>query len=126
LYVGDAGNNRVLQFLKPAAVVNAATYQASVPVARGSLATLFGGALSTDTAAISSTTWPVVAANRQLVINDDLESPLYYVGASQVNFQVPSNAPLGTVRVAVRTADTKELARVQRECAARVGTRADF
>jgi uncharacterized protein (TIGR03437 family) len=109
LYVGDAGNNRVLQFLKPAAVVNAATYQAGVPVARGSLATLFGGALSTDTVAISSTTWPVLAANRQVVINDDLAAPLYYIGASQVNFQVPSNAPLGTVRVAVRTADTKEL-----------------
>jgi len=109
LYVGDSGNNRVVQFLKPAAVVNAATYQASVPVARGSLATLFGGALSTDTAAISSTTWPVFAANRQLVINDDLAAPLYYVGPLQVNFQVPSNAPLGTVRVAVRTADTNEL-----------------
>ena len=45
LYVGDAGNNRVLQFLKPAAVVNAATYQGSVPVARGSLASLFGNAI---------------------------------------------------------------------------------
>ena len=44
--MGDAGNNRVLQFLKAAAVVNAATYQASVPVAQGSLATLFGGGLT--------------------------------------------------------------------------------
>jgi uncharacterized protein (TIGR03437 family) len=109
LYVGDAGNNRVVQFLKPAAVVNAATYQGSVPVARGSLAALFGNALSVDTATVSATTWPTFAANRQLVINDDLPAPLYYVGPSQVNFQVPSNAPLGSVRIAVRTAGTGEL-----------------
>src|ERR1039457_7265795 len=45
LYVGDAGINRVAQFLKAASVVNAATYQAGVPVAQGSVATLFGGGL---------------------------------------------------------------------------------
>jgi uncharacterized protein (TIGR03437 family) len=109
LYVGDAGNNRTLQFLKPAAVVNAATYQSSVPVARGSLAALFGNALSADTVTVSATAWPAIAANRQLVINDDLQAPLYYVGSLQVNFQVPSNAPLGSVRIAVRLADTGEL-----------------
>jgi len=109
LYAGDAGNNRVVQFLKPAAVVNAATYQGGVPVARGSLASLFGNGLSTDSVLISSTTWPTFAVNRQLVINDDLAAPLYYVGPSQINFQVPSNAPLGSVRIAVRTAGTGEL-----------------
>ena len=109
LYVGDAGNNRVVQFLKAAAVVNAATYQASVPVAQGSLATLFGGGLASDTVTISATTWPKTAANRQLVINDDLQAPIYYIGPKQVNFQVPSNAPLGSARIAVRTADTGEL-----------------
>src|ERR1019366_7454201 len=109
LYVGDTGNNRVVHFLKAASVVNAATYQASVPVAQGSLATLFGGGLTADTVTVSSTTWPRTAANRQLVVNDDLQSPIYYIGPTQVNFQVPSNAPLGASRIAVRTADTGEL-----------------
>ena len=109
LYVGDVGNSRVAHFLKAAAVVNAATYQASVPVAQGSLASLFGGGLSTDTVLVSATTWPRTAANRQLVINDDLQAPIYYMGPTQVNFQVPSNAPLGTTRIAIRTADTGEL-----------------
>lgn len=110
LYVGDAGNSRVVQFLKAAVVVNAATYQTSVPVAQGSLASLFGGGLTKgDTVTVSATTWPKTAANRQLVINDDLQAPIYYIGPTQVNFQVPSNAPLGTVRIAVRTADTGEL-----------------
>jgi uncharacterized protein (TIGR03437 family) len=109
LYVGDSGNSRVLQFLKSASVVNAATFQSSVPVGQGSLATLFGGGLATDTATITASTWPKSAANRQLVINDDLASPIYYIGATQVNFQVPSSAPIGTDRIAVRTNDTGEL-----------------
>ena len=51
---------------------------------------------------------PKTAANRQLVVNDDLQAPIYYIGPTQVNIQVPSNAPLGTARLAVRTADTGE------------------
>ena len=47
--------------------------------------------------------------NRQVVVNDDLQAPIYYMGPAQVNFQVPSNSPLGTDRIAVRTADTGEL-----------------
>jgi len=109
MYVGDSGNNRVVQFLKAATVVNAATFQASVPVAQGSLASLFGSGLATDTATISATTWPRSVVNRQLVINDELQAPIYYMGPGQANFQVPSNAPLGSDRLAVRTADTGEL-----------------
>jgi uncharacterized protein (TIGR03437 family) len=109
LYVGDTGNSRVLHFLKSIAAVNGATYQASVPVGQGSLATLFSKGLSGDTVTVSSTTWPKTAANRQLVVNDDLQAPIYYIGPTQVNFQVPSNAPLGAARIAVRTADTGEL-----------------
>ena len=56
------GNNRVVQFLKPAAVVNAATFQASVPVAQGGLASLFGAGLAGDTSTVSATTWPTTAA----------------------------------------------------------------
>ena len=109
LYVGDAGNHRVLQFLKPAAVVNAATFQASVPVAPGGLATLFSNGLAAGKTIISATTWPRTVANRQLVINEGLMAPIYYIDGNQVNFQVPSNAPAGANRIAVRLADTEEL-----------------
>jgi uncharacterized protein (TIGR03437 family) len=109
LYVGDAGNNRVVQFLKPAAVVNAATFQASVPVAQGGLASLFGAGLVGNSSTVSATTWPASLLNRQVVINDQLQAPIYYIGPGQANFQVPSNSPLGTDRIAVRTADTGEL-----------------
>ena len=57
LYVGDVGNNRVLQFLKPGVVVNAATYQEGVPVGQGSLADLFGTALAASTVTSSTPPW---------------------------------------------------------------------
>ena len=109
LYVADAGNHRVVQYLKPATVVNAATFQSSVPVSPGALATLFSNGLANNTTLISATTWPTSASNRQLVINDQLAAPIYYIDSGQVNFQVPSNAPSGQNRIAVRVADTGEL-----------------
>jgi len=109
LYVGDAGNHRLVQFLKPAAVVNAATFQASVPVAPGGLASLFSNGLASDKTIISATSWPVTVSNRQLVINEGLPAPIYYMDANQVNFQMPSNTPVGANRIAVRAADTGEL-----------------
>jgi uncharacterized protein (TIGR03437 family) len=109
LYVGDTGNSRALQFLKSASTVNAATFQASVALAQGALASLFGNGLATDTAVISDTTWPRTVVNRQIVFNDQLQAPIYYMGPKQANFQIPSNAAVGTNRIAVRTADTGEL-----------------
>lgn len=109
LYVGDVGNNRVMHFLKNAVVVNAATFQTGVPVARGGLATLGGGGLVNGSATASGTSWPTTLLNRQIVINGQLAAPIYYMGQNQANFQVPSNAPLGTVPIAVITNDTSEL-----------------
>ena len=109
LYVGDSGNNRVVQFLKGAAVVNAATFQASVPVGQGGLASLFGPGLADHPETATTAPWPSTLANRQVIVNDNIVAPLYYLGPAQSNFQVPSNAPLGTTRIAVRTADTAEL-----------------
>lgn len=110
LYVADAGNNRVLHFLKPATAVNAATMLPGTPVARGSLATLFGQSLLTDVSAtMASSDWPKAMLNRELVLSDQLTAPIYYIDSRQANFQVPSNAPSGAQQVAVRVADTGEL-----------------
>jgi uncharacterized protein (TIGR03437 family) len=109
LYVTDAGNHRVVQFLKPAVVVNAATYLANVPVAPGSIATLYSPGLVSETTKVDATTWPTTVSNRQVVINDQLTAPFYYIDNKQTNFQVPSNTPIGSNRIAVRVADTGEL-----------------
>jgi len=109
LYIGDAGNSRIVQFLRTGTVVNAATYQGSVPIGQGALATLFGGNLASDKAAAGAVPWPGALLNRQIVVNDEIVAPLYFAGPGQVNFQMPSNAPLGSARIAVRLADTGEL-----------------
>jgi uncharacterized protein (TIGR03437 family) len=109
LYVGDTGNHRVLQFLKVGAVVNAATFQAGLPIAPGSIATMGGSGLATSTSQATGTTWPTTMVDRQVILNDQLASPLFFVGLNQINFQIPSSAALGSNRIAVRLADTGEL-----------------
>jgi uncharacterized protein (TIGR03437 family) len=99
----------VAQFLKPASVENAATGQANIAVAPGSIAALFGNGLASGQIAISNSTWPAAALNRQVVVNDQLAAPLCYLSPTQVDFQVPSNTPLGSERIAVRLANTGEL-----------------
>src|SRR5262249_31684137 len=103
--------NRVLHFLKPASVQNAASQQVSVPVAQGSIAALFsaGGGLVSGSRLFSGPRWPTELLNRQVVINDDTAVPVYFVNGNQVNFQVPSSTPIGSQRIAARVADTGEL-----------------
>jgi len=109
LYVADAGNSRVVHFLKAASAVNAASFQASVPVPQGGLVALFADGLATDSATAPPPPWPTSMLNRQVVVNDVTPAPLYFVGQGQVNFQFPSSVPAGSQRIAVRLADTGEL-----------------
>ncbi|HXI38636.1 MAG TPA: hypothetical protein VNH83_01595, partial [Bryobacteraceae bacterium] len=109
LYVGDTGNNRVVHFLKPMAIVNAATFQANVPVGLGAWCTLFGSGLATATQQAKSAALPLSLGSRQLVVNDELPAPLYYVSPGQINLVFPNNAPTGLQRIAARIADSGEL-----------------
>jgi uncharacterized protein (TIGR03437 family) len=115
LYVGDTGNNRVLQFLNFSQVANAAGFAllASVPVAPGGLATL-KSTVNPGQQGIGSAPLPSSLVNWQVVVNDTLVAPMYFAGKDgagngQVNFQVPGATPSGSNRIAVRTADTNEL-----------------
>jgi uncharacterized protein (TIGR03437 family) len=109
LYVGDSGNNRVMHFLKPAVLANAATYQPSVPVAQGGLISLFGAGLTDDGEGASGVPWPTALAGREIVINDDLKAPLLYASPNQMNFQLPNASPIGSPRLAIRVSQTGEL-----------------
>jgi uncharacterized protein (TIGR03437 family) len=110
LYVADAGNSRVLHFLKSAAAVNAASFLPSVPVAQSGLVSLFApGITATASASAQGAPWPSTLLNRQVAVNDVTLAPLYSVSPNQINFQFPSAAPAGSDRVAVRLADTGEL-----------------
>jgi len=110
LYVGDTGNNRVVQFLKKVTIENAATASASAPVGQGSWCTLVGSALAPKSGkAKSSGALPTTLANRQLMVNDQMPAPVLSVSASQIQLVLPAKTPVGVQRIAASTADTGEL-----------------
>jgi uncharacterized protein (TIGR03437 family) len=110
LYVADSGNNRVVHFLKPSAVLNVADYLVGGPVAPGGLAALFGSALADTTSdPQNSAPWPNAILNREIFVNDTIAAALFQVSPGQINFQVPSGANIGQNSISVRLADTGEL-----------------
>ena len=108
LYVGDTGNNRVVQFLKAVSVENAASLEVGTTVARGSSCTLLGASLSSSTQQVKTGPEPTSLADRQLVVNGQILAPLNYVSPQQINFVLPWETPLGTQFIAARLADTGE------------------
>jgi uncharacterized protein (TIGR03437 family) len=108
LYIGDAGNSRLVHFLRSMAVVNAATLQAGAPVAPGAVATMGGRALAAESEVAPGTAWPDVLQNRQVVVDDDLIAPLYFIAPNQVNLQIPCALQAGSHRIAIRIAGTGE------------------
>ncbi len=110
LYVSDSGNNRVVHFLKPTAVLNVADYVPGAAVAQGGLAALFGSGLADTTSdPQSSAPWSNALAHRSIFVNDTIPAPLFQVSPGQINFQVPSGANIGQNSISVRFADTGEL-----------------
>jgi uncharacterized protein (TIGR03437 family) len=109
LYVGDTGNNRVVHFLKPGVAVNGAHFLPGVPVAPGSLISLFGLGFSTESDQATQTPLPRVMAERKVEVTPGLEAPLLFVSPMQINMQVPVDAPPGSQGIAVRRVDTNEL-----------------
>jgi uncharacterized protein (TIGR03437 family) len=111
LYVGDTGNNRVLHFLKPGVAVNAAHFLPQVPVAPGSLVSLFGVGFTAagESEQASQTPLPRQLAGRRVEVTPGNDAPLLFVSAGQINMQVPVETPSGSQGVAVRRVDTNEL-----------------
>lgn len=96
LVLADA-SNRVSVFYPGLSYLNGASFATDKPfLAPGMIASLFplnssntfGGA----TAANSNSTWPTTLGGLQLMFNG-APLPLDYVGPTQINFQVPNNAP---------------------------------
>ena len=108
VYLSDSGNCRVVHFLKSAAIVNGASFQPSVPVSPGSIASLFSSQLTTQTQT-GTIPLPGSLAGIQIAVNDSLPAPLYAATSGQVNFQVPGATPAGSNRIAVERSSTGEL-----------------
>ena len=95
-------------------IVDAASFQAAL--ARGGIASLFGSGLSPSIEIASTVPLPT-SLNGVEVRVDGVPAPLFFASESQVNFQMPFEAPLsGSVNVVVRSgglASSAEMAAVQ-------------
>lgn len=108
LYVGDTGNNRLVHFLKAAITVNAATFRSDQPVSPGSLASIFGGPFTDETAAASAIPLSTSLGGR-VVEFENSRAPLLFLSPNQINLQVPSALSAERQRIRVRLAETGEL-----------------
>jgi uncharacterized protein (TIGR03437 family) len=82
------------QFTAPQqAVVNGASFQFGM-VAPGSLFTIFGTGLSSETASARTLPLPTTLGQTQVLVNGTL-APLVYVADGQINAQMPLGTPTG-------------------------------
>lgn len=87
------------QAVASVALVNAASYDATV--APGSLAALFGSALTTQSAQ-TATTLPLPTTLAGLTVKlNGISATLFFASANQVNLQVPSGVAPGTATIEV-------------------------
>ncbi len=83
--------------------LNAATFVQGV--APGALASAFATLNGVPSTVASALPWPTTLANVQVTVNG-VPAPLYYVGPTQVNFQVPQNTPVGTATINILVNNT--------------------
>jgi len=104
VYVADTGNNviRKMQVVAPAitsnGIVNAASF--SMPVAPGSLASVFGSNFTGSGLQAAASALPLAdnLGGISITVNGT-PAPILYVNSKQVNFQVPAAASPGSVAV---------------------------
>jgi uncharacterized protein (TIGR03437 family) len=84
-------------------VVNAASFHPSG--APGAAMTIFGTALSDSTYQALTYPLPTQLGPTTVTVNGSLV-PLYYVSPTQINFQMPTGAPVTNVQVAVNVANS--------------------
>jgi uncharacterized protein (TIGR03437 family) len=82
-------------------IVNSASLRPSIPVAPGSLATMFGNLPGITAGSFSSVPFPSAINGVEVLVNGG-GTHLLAVGPSQINFQVPAGIEPGTVPVQVR------------------------
>ena len=89
--------------INPGGIVNAASYSAG-PVAPGSVVSLFGANLASQTVSAAAVPLPTALGNVASVTFNGQAAALYFVAPGQINAQVPWNTPAGPVNVIVTTA----------------------
>jgi uncharacterized protein (TIGR03437 family) len=85
-----------------AAIVNLGNYTSSI--APGSLISIYGSNLSTGVGGATSTPLPTQLGGASVLING-IQAPLLYAGPTQINAQVPYEAPAGLATLVVNVGD---------------------
>ncbi len=93
------GCSSVIPTIGSGGVVNAASYVASA-IAPGSIVSIFGTNLSCSPASASTLPLPTALGDVTVSINGEA-MPLYYVGAGQINAQVPYDIAVGNAMLTV-------------------------
>lgn len=75
-------------------IASAAAMQSGLPVAPGSIVSLFGSGFAAEPVFASSNMLPREMASARVLING-IPAPLYFVGATQINAQIPFEAAPG-------------------------------
>src|SRR5262249_9317678 len=79
-------------------VVNGASFSKDAVVSPGSIVSLFGTNLAAATAVAASTSLPTTLGGTQVLVNG-AAVPLFFVSATQINFQMPPGIPGSTAQV---------------------------
>lgn len=79
--------------------VDAASFRQTL--APGAIASLFGTSLATSTGAAAALPLPLELAGVRVTV-DGLDAPLFFVSPTQINFQTPAEALVGSVGVVVK------------------------
>ncbi len=107
MFIADTNNHRVVVVAayKATASVNAANYLPNQPVAVESVVAAFGANLATRDQAAAQLPLPTEMAGTSVKVRDskgvERLAPLFYVGKSQVNYQIPAGTASGFATVII-------------------------
>ena len=109
VYIADRVNNRIRKISgattnpnSPSidSAINGASFSSGVPIAPGSIVSLFGTNLADATVSAPATPLPTALGETAVTFNG-ISAPLYFVSAGQINLQVPFVLPTGTATIQV-------------------------
>ncbi|MCZ6751903.1 MAG: hypothetical protein O7E51_08760 [Acidobacteria bacterium] len=89
-------------------VVNGASFSTEAVVSPGSISSLFGTNLATETVAAVELPLPRTLAGTQVLVND-VPAPLFFVSPFQINFQMPPDVSGTTAELVVVSAGVRGL-----------------
>ena len=110
LFTADTANRVAINF-PTFSTLNAASFYPSLALAPGAIGSIFGFTNQFATTAQSASALPLPTAlqNVEVLVNGT-PAPLFYLGNSQINFQVPSSTPTtGSVEVTIERTDTGQI-----------------